>query len=80
MGAFIFSSIANASGVTALPKKTKQVETKIEPIRIAPKQERGVASEDDGFIPVPSPAYKKKALLKKAPSKKPSKKSSKKPI
>ena len=57
LSAFLFSSLANANE-----------RSKIEPIRIAPKQERNVASEDDGFIPAASPAFKKKALPKKAPT------------
>ena len=48
LGLFIFSSIARASDAT---KKSN-----IEPIRIAPKQDRNLASEDDGFIPLMSPS------------------------
>ncbi len=62
LGAFIFSSIAaRASEVS--PKKN----SKIEPIRIVPKKNRSIASEDDGFIPLmqPKPSKKKskKALV-----------------
>lgn len=58
LGAFVFSTIAQASEVT---KKN----SKIEPIRIVPKQDRGIASEDDGFIPLMQPKPQVKKAIKK---------------
>lgn len=55
--AFIFSSIARAG------EANKKV-TKIEPIRIVPKPDRGIASEDDGFIPLMQPKTPKKKAKK----------------
>ncbi len=52
LGAFVFSSLARAGEA---PKKT----TKIEPIRIVPKPDRSIASEDDGFIPLMQPKAQK---------------------
>ncbi len=64
LGLFIFSSIARASDSS---KKSN-----IEPIRIAPKQERNLASEDDGFIPLMSPSKpaKKPVAQKRKPASK----------
>ena len=57
LSAFIFSTVAHAK------------ENKIEPIRIVPKQNRHVASEDDGFIPLLTP--KKPKAVKPAEKRKP---------
>lgn len=57
LGVFIFSSIANANT------------GKIEPIRITPKQDRNIASDDDGFVPILAKPKSKAAQRRKPAAK-----------
>ena len=60
LGVFLLSSIANAAD-------------KIAPIRIEPKQDRNIASEEDDFIPMmtpqkPATKFKKTVAQKRKPA------------